>query len=517
MKRILTSIFLVSALLLSSTMIHAEEASTPEAISITNPDISADMLHLKVRHLSADELFVEADAWLVLLKEAAKKVYDVKFAIKEENNKVTELSEKGDDLIEQVEESKKAQNIEQNTSETEEKKEIEKESNSSTDENTSIINKLIPLSFDKSKSLEHNASASKEHKEIEEEIKSASEEKVNLLEQLTEARSERKGMVDRLDTILKNINDKIGTGLNGQEADKVLPYRRYIDTVKGISLEVTDAHTAWSGISEWVVSEEGGLYWLMNILKFLSIITFAWFISKLLSRGARKALELSPSNSQLLNDFIANIIHKIVMMIGLLVALAALDVNVGPIMAIVGAAGFVVAFALQGTLSNFASGIMVMLYRPYDIGDLVDVAGIMGTVESMTLVSTSIVTADNRQMIVPNNSIWGNIITNVTHSDKRRIDLTFGIGYEDDMAKAQKVMEEILAEHPLVLKTPEPNIKVHELADSSVNFICRPWVKTADYWTVYWEVTRSVKERFDEEQISIPYPQMDVHTDSAKA
>ena len=274
---------------------------------------------------------------------------------------------------------------------------------------------------------------------------------------------------------------------------------------------MTDAQSAWKIVSGWIMSEEGGIYWLINIAKFLAILFAAMFVSKLLSKGARRALEHTPSNSQLLNDFIANIIHKVVMLIGLLVALAALEVNVGPIMAMVGAAGFVVAFALQGTLSNFASGLMIMLYRPYDIGDVVDVAGIIGTVESMTLVSTSIVTADNRLMVVPNNSIWGNIITNVTHSANRRVDMTFGIGYDDNIEKAQKVMEQILEEHPLVLKDPAPTIKVNELADSSVNFICRPWVKTADYWTVYWEVTRSVKERFDENEISIPYPQSDIH------
>ena len=265
------------------------------------------------------------------------------------------------------------------------------------------------------------------------------------------------------------------------------------------------------------MSDEGGIYWLINLAKFLAIIFIAMFISKLLSRGARKALEHTPSNSQLLNDFIANIIHKVVMLIGVLVALAALDVNVAPIMAMVGAAGFVVAFALQGTLSNFASGLMIMLYRPYDIGDVVDVAGIIGTVQSMTLVSTSIVTADNRLMVVPNNSIWGNIITNVTHSDTRRVDLKFGIGYNDNIEQAEAVMNKILSDHPLVLQNPAPSVAVTELADSSVNFNCRPWVKTEDYWTVYSGITRAVKEEFDKEGISIPYPQMDIHTDSAKA
>jgi small conductance mechanosensitive channel len=324
-------------------------------------------------------------------------------------------------------------------------------------------------------------------------------------------------MVARLDTVLDNINDKIGTDETGKELEKVLPYRRYIDTVGGISLEVTDAHSAWKTVTGWIMSDEGGIYWLINIAKFLAILFIAMFISKLLSRGARKALKHTPSNSQLLNDFIANIIHKVVMLIGLLVALAALDVNVAPIMAMVGAAGFVVAFALQGTLSNFASGLMIMLYRPYDIGDVVDVAGIVGTVESMTLVSTSIVTPDNRMMVVPNNSIWGSIITNVTHSDTRRVDMTFGIGYNDNIEQAENVMKKILSEHPLVLKDPAPSIAITELADSSVNFNCRPWVKTADYWTVYADVTRAVKEAFDKEGISIPYPQIDVHLDPVKS
>ncbi len=434
-------------------LVAAESTSeTSSAISTEDPSVSPEKLHLMVRHMTSDELFVEADGWLELLKEDAKKVYEIKLAVEEKNTEIDAL-----------------------------------------------------------RSLDTNQTASAEREEVQQKMGQVEKEKAALLEALLKERAAREASVDRLDTVLKNINEKIGSDENGKELAEVLPYRRYIDTVGGITLEVTDAKTAWKSLFAWVMSEDGGLQWLINIAKFIVIILVAMFVSKLLSKGAKRALALSPSNSHLLNDFIANIIHKVVMLIGLLVALAALEVNVGPIMAMVGAAGFVVAFALQGTLSNFASGLMIMLYRPYDIGDVVDVAGIMGTVQSMTLVSTSIMTADNRLMIVPNNSIWGNIITNVTHSDERRVDLTFGIGYDDDIAQAQDVMEQVLGEHPLVLQAPEPTIKVHELADSSVNFICRPWVKTADYWTVYWEVTRSVKERFDAEGISIPYPQSDVH------
>ena len=453
MRKLLTSVLFISALLSSTAIIHAEEPSKPsKAVSTSNLDISAENLNLIVGHMTSDELFVEADGWLVLLKDAAKKVNNQKLAINNQNAEISNI-----------------------------------------------------------KALDSNKTTDQERELLKVKITKAKDEKSTALEVLSKLRAERRAMVSHLNTVLTNINEKIGTDENGKELEKVLPYRRYIDNVSTISLKMNDAKSAWSTLSTWITSEDGGIQVVINIIKFLVVLILAWFVSKLLSRAVRRVLKHTPSNSRLLNDFIADIIHNIVMLVGVLVALAALDVNVAPIMAMVGAAGFVVAFALQGTLSNFASGLMIMLYRPYDIGDIVDVAGIMGTVESMTFVSTSILTPDNRMMIVPNNSIWGNIITNVTHSATRRVDMTFGISYDDNIEQAQKVMEKILSEHPLVLKDPAPMIKVNELADSSVNFICRPWVKTADYWTVLWEVTRTVKERFDEEGISIPYPQSDIH------
>ena len=202
---------------------------------------------------------------------------------------------------------------------------------------------------------------------------------------------------------------------------------------------------------------------------------------------------------------------RIVMIIGIIFALSALEVDMGPLLAMIGAAGFVVAFALQSTLSNFASGIMIMIYRPFDVGDVVEIAGINGSVSSLNLVSTTITTFDNKRMIVPNNEIWGNTITNASASKERRVDMVFGIGYGDDIDHAMQVLEEIVSAHPLTLEMPKAVIQLHELADSSVNFICRPWVKTADYWTVYWDITRNVKVRFDAEGLSIPYPQQDLH------
>ncbi len=332
-----------------------------------------------------------------------------------------------------------------------------------------------------------------------------------LVNELKTLREDKEQKVDRLNAVLKEINEKIGLAEKGKELDEVLPYRRYIDSVSGLKLDVTDTKSTWLSIKSWLFSMEGGVEWIKKILLFIAVMFAFWILSKILGNAVKKALGFTDLRSQILNNFFIHSISRITLFIGFLVALAAVDVNVAPIMAAIGAAGFVVAFALQSTLSNFASGIMIMFYRPFDVDDVVEVAGITGQVKSMTLVSTTIMTPDNKLMVVPNNSIWGDVIINATHSLQRRVDMIFGIGYEDDVEQAMQVMKQILDEHPLVLKDPKPTIQLHELADSSVNFICRPWVNTEDYWTVYWEVTRAVKDRFDAEGISIPYPQTDIH------
>ena len=166
---------------------------------------------------------------------------------------------------------------------------------------------------------------------------------------------------------------------------------------------------------------------------------------------------------------------------------------------------------MQETLSNLAAGLMIMINRPFDEGDFVQVAGLGGTVRHVSIVSTTIATPDNQVIVIPNSKVWGDVITNVTASDTRRVDLVFGIGYSDSIEQAQKVLEEVVGKHPLILKEPAPVIRVSELADSSVNFIVRPWTKTSDYWSVYWDLQRAVKEAFDANDISIPFPQTDMH------
>ncbi len=154
---------------------------------------------------------------------------------------------------------------------------------------------------------------------------------------------------------------------------------------------------------------------------------------------------------------------------------------------------------------------MILIYRPYDVGDMVKVAGIQGTVKKMSLVSTTVQTIDNQRLVIPNNKIWGDVINNITAERVRRVDMVFGIGYAEDIDEAKAIFNDIIESDERVLKDPEPAVKVHTLNESSVDFVVRPWVKTEDYWDVYWDVTEAVKKRLDAADISIPFPQRDVH------
>lgn len=263
---------------------------------------------------------------------------------------------------------------------------------------------------------------------------------------------------------------------------------------------------------DWLVDPEGGIKMGINILVFLLILLVAKVLGNVLGKVVGKAMSGKKLQaSDLLKQFFVTTTRKVVFLMGFVMGLGQLGIDIGPLLAGVGVVGFVVGFALQDTLGNFAAGIMILMYRPFDIGHVVEVAGQMGKVDAMSLVSTVLLTPDNQKLTIPNGSIWGGVIRNVTTQPTRRVDMTFGIGYSDDMDKAGAIIEDVLKKHELVLDDPEPVVKVSELGDSSVNFVCRPWSKTADYWTVKFDVTKRVKECFDAEGISIPFPQRDVH------
>ena len=252
-----------------------------------------------------------------------------------------------------------------------------------------------------------------------------------------------------------------------------------------------------------------------SVIVFLLILLVFRFLAGMARRVVVRALSSSKVQiSKLLEDMITSMVRRAVMILGFLVALSQVGVSLGPLLAGLGVAGFVLGFALQNTLSNFASGLMILFYRPFDVDDLVEVAGVFGMVSRMTLVSTTILTLDHQTLIVPNTKIWDNVIKNVTTQKIRRVDMTFGISYTDDIPKAEGVLNDILREHPRILEDPEPMVRLHNLGDSSVDFVVRPWVATEDYWDIHWDVTREVKMRFDREGISIPFPQRDVHIHS---
>ncbi len=315
--------------------------------------------------------------------------------------------------------------------------------------------------------------------------------------------------VSRLESLLKLM-----TRL---DIDTVLYRSVLLRESSGISMRLFDSEAvkqtmedSWENVSEAVSRNLPDL--LLKFLAFLLILFVFRALSHIAKRLVSSALNKSTSNfSSLLKDVLTSTSGAIVMLVGILVALSQIGVSLGPALAGLGVAGFIVGFALQDTLGNFAAGGMILFYRPYDVDDFVEVAGAIGLVKKMTLVSTTINTFDNQTVIIPNSKIWGDVIKNVTAQKTRRVDLEFGISYSDDIEKTERILREIVESHEKVLTSPAPNIRLHNLGDSSVNYIVRPWTKTPDYWEVYWDITREVKMRFDRDGISIPFPQRDVH------
>lgn len=240
-------------------------------------------------------------------------------------------------------------------------------------------------------------------------------------------------------------------------------------------------------------------------------------VARVFRRAATRGVDRIPNLSRLLKKFIATAVYWATFVFGILIVLGLFGINVTPLFAVFGGLSFILGFALQDTLGNLASGLMIMVLKPFDTGDYIEVGGSSGFVDEMSIVSTRIRTFDNQIIVVPNSKIWGDVITNVSASPERRVDLVFGIGYTDKAQHAIDVLKDLIAAHPMCLKNPEPEVFVGELGDSSVNIFCRPWSKSDDYWTVYWDLTGQAKERFDSEGISIPFPQRDVHLITANS
>ena len=260
----------------------------------------------------------------------------------------------------------------------------------------------------------------------------------------------------------------------------------------------------WNQLSE-LMSSFG-----ISLFIALFILLIGRQVVKILIKVISSALERS-NTEDTVRIFVTNLLNTLLMIVVFIAAINQLGIQTTSIIAVLGAAGLAIGLALQGSLSNFAAGILIVIYRPYKVGDYIQADNYLGTVDDIQIFSTVLKTPDNKLVIVPNSSIMNGSIVNFSNQDKRRVDIIASCSYEDDIDKVKSVLADILSKDDRILSEPKPRIAVSELADSSVNLIVRPWVKNSDYIDVYYSLLEEIKKRFDQEGISIPYPQSDVH------
>lgn len=269
----------------------------------------------------------------------------------------------------------------------------------------------------------------------------------------------------------------------------------------------------WNQVLELIQTK--GIDFAINLVTAVVIFYVGKMVVSIVIRALRKLMQRQEVDKTL-ETFVCNLLNMVLMVIVIIAAIGALGIQTTSFIAIFGAAGLAVGLALQGSLSNFASGVLIVLFRPYRVGDFVEAAGISGVVEQVQILTTVLKTGDNKQIIVPNGQIMDSIITNYSANDTRRVDMVVGVSYDDDLDKVRETIEQLIAAEDRVLDEPACTIAVSALADSSVNFVVRPWVKTSDYWGVMFDLTEAIKKRFDKEGISFPFPQQDVHLHTVK-
>jgi small conductance mechanosensitive channel len=250
--------------------------------------------------------------------------------------------------------------------------------------------------------------------------------------------------------------------------------------------------------------------WAPRIAGAVAVLFFGWILAKWARRFTRQALERADMDP-ILVPFVAGLVYVGLIALVAIAAVTTLGVSTTSFVAVLGAAGLAIALAFQGTFSNFAAGVMLLTFRPFKVGDLVEIGGNLGIVRQVGIFTSELATLDNIQISVPNSGVFGEVIKNYSANDTRRVDLVMGVGYGDDLGVAVRTCMDVVAANPRVLQDPATVVAVHELADSSVNLVVRPWVKTDDYWDARWEITRALKENLESAGCSIPFPQRDVH------
>ncbi|GAA4422449.1 mechanosensitive ion channel family protein [Bremerella cremea] len=485
---------------------EAAPAKPAEYVPVTtiNPNIPTDQLKIIVKPLTKSELEGEAKAWFELLRNKSRQIAAAQLGIKKTNEAMaTNDQEAAKNTLEQVQAVKaKAE---------EDAKKAEQQITEAAQKELGLEGMKVgdpPKEEPAEEPVAEEAPAEDEAAEEKPAEKTAEAEKAvadtkgQLLVDVTVLQDERSSLINRLNIVLTSLELKGGDGAE---------YRKYISAVSPIEVDTSDVTATWATLVGWLVSKEGGQRIGWNVSEFILILIASWLIAKFVQFVTNWLLAKKLHLSQLAESLIARTIKNVVMIVGFAIALTALEIDITPIVAAIGATGLVVGLALQGTLSNFASGLMILINRPFDVGNVVTAGGVTGVIHQMNLVSTTFKTFDNQTIHVPNNSIWNNVITNITANHTRRVDMEFGIGYDDDFEQAEQIILDVVNAHEKVLKKPEPQVITHDLGESSVNIVCRPWARTEDWWQVKTEVIREVKRRFDEAGISIPFPQQDVH------
>ena len=273
-------------------------------------------------------------------------------------------------------------------------------------------------------------------------------------------------------------------------------------------LEVPGITVNWAELRDTIQST--GVDFAINIVAAIVIFFVGRAIARLIAKGLRRLMRRQKADP-ILESFVCNLVYWALLAFVIVAAITQLGIQTTSLIALIGAAGLAVGLAMQGSLANFAAGVLIVLFRPYRVGDWVEAAGVAGFVEEVEILTTVLRTADNKRITVPNGQIMNGIITNYSANATRRVDMVFGVGYGDDIDKVRQAIQEVVDAEPRIHQEPACDIVVGELADSSVKFYVRPWVATADYWAVRFALTEAIKKRFNEVGISIPYPQRDVH------
>ncbi len=258
------------------------------------------------------------------------------------------------------------------------------------------------------------------------------------------------------------------------------------------------------------ISMEMAQQFAINLAIALAIFIIGRWVAKIVTGIARRIMQRA-NLEDTLEKFLCNLLYAVLMAVVVIATIGQLGIETTSLLAVLGAAGLAIGLALQGSLSNFAAGVLIVAFRPYKVGDVIEASGITGKVEEVQIFTTVLKSPDNKKIIIPNSQVMNAEIINYTANGTRRVDLVAGCGYDDDLDKVRAALEAVVAAEDRILPEPATTIAISELADSSVNFVVRPWVKNEDYWDVYFGLTEAIKKRFDQDGLSIPFPQRDVH------